>query len=297
MADAFDTAFADIMKSEGQEPNADFNKPVEGETLPPPVVTPTPTPTPVPATPEPVESELEVPVEGEGGDTGGEPPIPGAKPTVLDDAAVERLLAGLAARVPQQQAPQGGQGQHRPLPQPALVSPQETQELTQFYTDWPDVARAMEVMLRVTKVTTQQQVYAEMARALGPKLEMIDALATRAQLDYFERAVPNYETIAEQIGPWVEKQPDYLRGAYTAVMQNGTEDQVLDLIHRFQQATGQTQAQTPPAQRATPATELSPAAKQAAARLAPVRSARTTPTTQAAATDFDSAFAEALKAV
>jgi len=293
MADAFDTAFADIMKAEGQEPDANFNKPVEGETPTPPVpAAPTP-----PEPPVPVESELEVPVEGEGGDTGGEPPIPGAKPTVLDDAAVERLLAGLAARVPQQQAPQGGQGQHRPLPQPALVSPQETQELTQFYTDWPDVARAMEVMLRVTKVTTQQQVYAEMARALGPKLEMIDALATRAQLDYFERAVPDYETVAEQIGPWVEKQPDYLRGAYTAVMQNGTEDQVLDLIHRFRQATGQTQAQTPPAQRATPATELSPAAKQAAARLAPVRSARTTPTTQAAATDFDSAFAEALKAV
>jgi hypothetical protein len=297
MADAFDTAFADIMKSEGQEPNAEFNKSVEGETPTPPVpATPTPAPAPEPA---PVESELEVPVEGEGGDTGGEPPIPGAKVPVLDEAAVERLLAGLAARVPQQQAPQGGQGQHRPLPQPALVSPQETQELTQFYTDWPDVARAMEVMLRVTKVTTQQQVYAEMARALGPKLEMIDALATRAQLDYFERAVPNYDTIAEQLPGWVEKQPDYLRSAYTAVMQNGTEDQVLDLINRFQQATGQTQtqAQTPPAQRATPATELSPAAKQAAARLAPVRSARTTPTTQAAATDFDSAFAEALKAV
>ena len=53
--------------------------------------------------------------------------------------------------------------------------------------------------------------------------------------------------------------------------EQGTEEEVVDLIDRYKQATGTVQATAAPAPAPVPApaTELSPAAKQAAARLAP----------------------------
>lgn len=278
--DAFDSAFADaVVDKEPAAPSPAVQEPVQA----------------APAVQEPVATEIEPLVEGD-----VEPPIPGAtnapqaQPNGLDDAAVERLLAGLASRVPQPQ-PQPQQQQPQNYRAPPLVNDEERTFLGSFYQEWPDIARANELMLRVAQTTLTQRIYAEMAAVLKPKLDMIDALATRAQLAYFEAKVPEYDTVAENIGPWVQSQPDYLRNAYLNVMQNGTEDQVLDLITRYQQATGaQIQQQAPPVKQAT---ELSPTAKQAAARLAPVRSTRTTAPAAASATDFDSAFAEAVKSI
>jgi len=279
MADAFEDAFADIIKLGEDEAT-------------PPVAT-----APIPASaepPAPAPVELEVPAEDD-------PAIPGAaapEPVVpqapqLDDAAVERLLAGLAAKVPQQQrqAPQAPQARQAPQ---ALVNPQEAALINKYYEDWSDIAQASEIVTRVALQQQRQAIFAEMAAVLRPKLDMIDALATRAQLAYFEAKVPDYDKVTDAIGPWVQSQPDYLRDAYLSVMQNGTEDQVLDLITRYQQATGAAQAATPPAR---PATELSPTAKQAAARLAPVSAKRTVASAVAPAQDYDGAFAEAMKSI
>lgn len=292
MADDFDTAFEEIMKLGDAEPSADFGK------------TPAPAATaPIPASAEPpapveLETELEVPAPG-----GEEAPIPGAQapepmtapqPQALDDAAVERLLAGLASKVPQQRQTEPAQRQSAPQ---SLVTPQEAELVNNYYRDWEDAARANEVILRTALQQQRQAIFAEMAAVLRPKLDMIDALATRAQLAYFEQKVPDYDAVTEQIGPWVEKQPDYLRAAYMSVMQNGTEDQVMDLITRYKQEMGQAggaQVVQPPARQVT---ELSPTAKQAAARLAPVSTKRTTASVVAPATDFDSAFDEAVKVI
>lgn len=291
MADEFSAAFDDLLKLGDDEPSRDFGK-----------ETPT-TAAPIPASaepPAPAQVEVPAPVEPPAPADEIELPIPGAvapEPVVtpqtpaLDDAAVERLLAGLASRVRPPERQQSQQRQQGPAP---LVTAAEAEMINKYYTDWEDVARASEVVLRAALTQQKQAIYAEMAAVLRPKLDMIDALATRAQLAYFEQAVPNYDTVAEQIGPWVNSQPDYLRNAYLSVMQSGTEDQVLDLIGRYQQATGATQAAQPPARQAT---ELSPAAKQAAARLAPISSKRATTTAIAPAIDYDSAFEEAVKSI
>ena len=296
MTDAFSAAFDDIMKLGDEEPSRDFGKETPATAAPIPASAEPPAPedeleVPIPGAiaPEPPapEDELEVPIPG------AIAPEPVATPQTpaLDDAAVDRLLAGLAAKVrpPERQQPQ--QRQQGPEP---LVTAAEAEMINKYYADWEDVAKASEVVLRAALQQQKQAIYAEMAAVLRPKLDMIDALATRAQLAYFEQKVPNYDTVAEQIGPWVNSQPDYLRNAYLSVMQSGTEDQVLDLIGRYQQATGATQAAQPPAKQAT---ELSPAAKQAAARLAPISSKRATTTAIAPSTDYDSAFEEAVKSI
>jgi hypothetical protein len=119
------------------------------------------------------------------------------------------------------------------------------------------------------------------AKVLGPKLKLLDALADNMQFDSIEKRVPDYTTVQDKVAAWVDKQPGYLKSAFTGVMQGGTADEITDLINRFKTETGyvapaaqgQQQTQNPPLVVTPPA--LSPAAKQAAARLAPVSGKRT----------------------
>jgi hypothetical protein len=303
VADDFENAFTEFVKLEDVPSDTPPTPPTSGGPAgspAPPVAPPAGSPGSVQRPSESVESEIEPP---------DEPPIPGAKAPVLDNDALERIIAGLAAKVPPQPAPRAP----GPMPPAPLVNEAEKVILQSFYKDWGDVAQANEIMLRVTSATIERRMagqiaalrdamYSEMADILRPKFEILDALATRAQLAFFEEKVPDYDAVAEKIVPWVEKQPAYLRAAYTNVMQTGTEDEVLDLIQRYQQSTGVVAGgtQAPPVPSTQPpaarrAAELSNAAKQAAAQLAPVRSARTGASAVTAPTDFDGAFEEALR--
>ncbi len=71
----------------------------------------------------------------------------------------------------------------------------------------------------------------------------------------------------------MKTQPKYLQPAYQHVIENGTADEVIDLIGQWRTSTG---AAVPAAVVASKSdTELSTAAKKAAAALAPVTSKRT----------------------
>jgi hypothetical protein len=112
-------------------------------------------------------------------------------------------------------------------------------------------------------------------------METLDALAGRAHLADVKAAVPDYnDNLRQQVVDWVAKQPAYLQNAYNHVIQNGTHDEVKDLVERYRQATGQAApaagAASTGGQGGTPAkdNELSGAAKEAAAALAPVESKR-----------------------
>ena len=115
---------------------------------------------------------------------------------------------------------------------------------------------------------------------------------TYSQLAQLQQAVPEYETKREDVIKWVDTQPSYLKIAYNHVIQNGTVDEVADLIGRYNQATG---TAAPKAAAAAQTTELPAATKQAAAALAPVGSKRTAVVRGVSNDDFDGAFAEAAK--
>lgn len=195
------------------------------------------------------------------------PPVPPAPEPKVDP--IERL----ADLITQRQPPVQEQRQQ------AQIAPVFTQEevtaLQAFYKDWPEIAQAQELALRANAQQITNHVFTEVARVLGPKLKLLDALADNAQYDSIEKRVPDYTTVQDKVAAWVNTQPAYLKNAFTGVMQSGTADEITDLISRFKTETGYAApaVQNPPPVVAPPA--LSPAAKQAAARLAPVNGKRT----------------------
>ena len=212
-----------------------------------------------------------------------------AQPAAIADEVLRRFTDAMQRVAPQPQQTQ----QTQQAPQPQLFDQDEMKFLNQYITDWPDIARAQQLQSRALRADITAQVYREFAEVVGPKLQLIDALAERAQLSELRRAVPDYPVVRDKVVAWVEEQPPYLRAAFNHVIQQGTEEEVVDLIDRYKQATGTVQATAAPAPAPVPApaTELSPAAKQAAARLAPVGSKRTATAAPASPETFDDAFA------
>lgn len=193
------------------------------------------------------------------------PPVPPAPEPKVDP--IERLADLITQRQPPVQE-QRQQTQVAPI-----FTQEEAVALQAFYKDWPEIAQAQELALRATAQQVTNHVFTEVARVLGPKLKLLDALADNAQYDSIEKRVPDYTTVQDKVAAWVNTQPSYLKAAFTGVMQSGTADEITDLISRFKTETGYAATQNPPPVVAPPA--LSPAAKQAAARLAPVSGKRT----------------------
>jgi siderophore synthetase component len=132
-------------------------------------------------------------------------------------------------------------------------------------------------------------VFQEVAKELSPLLGQVRNLSERAQLSDLQGRVENYAQDRDAVVEWAQKQPAYLRAAYNHVIQQGTVDEVADLITRFRQDTG---AQRAAPAAAKPKTDLPAATKQAAAALAPVSSKRSAVIRGTDPNDFESAFEE-----
>lgn len=284
--DPFDTAFAEAAAAAAAEA-------AEGaETAPATAAVPPKKPA---AAPKPAESPPE--------SQPAQPPAPAPAEPVAEPAP--------APQPPPQPQPQPQPTAAQPEPQPRQAPPEpplfnaeEVGQLQQFYTDWPDVARATETMIRGITAQVARRMYADMATSLAPYLQTIDTLADRSQLSELHGAVDDYDTVASQLGTWARNQPAYLRSAYEHVIKSGTAAEVVDLINRYKsdmQSTTPAQAgqPAPAAPAAAPASApapapVNPALAAAAARLAPVATKRTN--VVAPPSDFDSAFAEFARA-
>jgi hypothetical protein len=155
------------------------------------------------------------------------------------------------------------------------------------------VAKAEAVKRREEYKQLLGYTFTELNKKLEPLLEQVRALSTRTQLQDLTTNVPDYnDNLREQVISWVDKQPSYLQTAYKQVIEQGTADEVVDLINRYKADTGSRQTNTAPAKKKT---ELPTATKQAAAALAPVSSKRSGATNVIDPSDFDSAFTAAAK--
>lgn len=242
--------------------------PVDTATLTDDTVKPTPAPAPAP-TPAPVAPK--------------------------DDETVLQRLADLV----RQPAPQPEPQQQQPQQQRPVFSEEEASFLQQYEQDWPDVAKAEQLRRRAEYQQLVGYVFDQFQQHFQPVAAMVQQLATQTQLQQLQGAVPDYDVVREDVLNWVENQPTYLQVAYNHVINNGTVDEVSDLINRYKVDAGITSqagapAPTPtptPQPKPRPATELPTATKQAAAALAPVSSKRTAVVTQTDPNDFESAFA------
>ncbi len=257
-----------------EEPKAEEPPPEEPKAEEPPVETPT-AEEPLAEEPKAEEPKAE------------EPPKP---------SAADEVLNRLADLVKDRPAPAAAP---TPEPEPELYSAEEKALLAKYEEEWPDVARAETLRRKGEYRELVGYMFREVAGPLGPLLERVDALAQRTHLSDLQTRVSGYEDIRDKVVDWVETQPAYLKAAYTQVVNQGTVDEVADLIDRWRKETG-VAVTPPPRAPAAPArkaeAELPPAAKQAAAALAPVSSKRSAVVAGVDPEDFDSAFRMAAEA-
>lgn len=277
-SNAFSDAFAAAVADDLPPPET---PPAAPET-PPPADTPPAAPETPPATP-PADAP---PADAPPADT---PPAGESADDVL-----KRLAAAVAA---QPQAPAPTPTPETP-PAPAADTPiyndDEVAILTAYEKDWPEVARAESLKRKAEYHDLLKHVFGEVMKYVGPIRETVDTLAGRTHADDIRTQAPDFDAHRDNVIAWVDsdEHPAYLQTAYKQVMQTGTAAEVADLIGRYKQAKGivtpPAAAPTPPAP--APKAELSSAAKQAAADLAPVSTSRTVVPQQDDPNDYSAAF-------
>lgn len=273
----FEDAFAQLaLLEEGKEPPKQEEKPSVDEA-------------------QPAEKVEEVaPAEGDAPpaeEPPAEPPKAAEPPAEKPEGTEEVLqrLAKLVKDTPQEPAPQQPAA---PQPEtPPLYSKEDQEFLQNYEKDWPDVARAESLRRKAEYRELVTYVFNEVAKNLSPIVETVQALSQRTHLSDLHNVVEDYDTVRDQVIDWVGKQPAYLQVAYNHVIQNGTAEEVADLIGRYKREV----APAAPASGNAPApakktdTELPSATKQAAAALAPVSSKRSA-VPQSEPSSFEDAF-------
>ena len=220
----------------------------------------------------------------------------GVKPTppasTITDREADMLEKFAKAMKPEPTRPQPQeQVQQEPRAAP-LFSGDEAKFLTEFTTEWPDVARALDIRQRVLSNQIVAHIFTEVAKSLGPRLQMLEGLVDNQHANDLHTIIPDYDDVRDKVLAWVGVQPSYLKAAYERVTTEGTVDEVKDLIDRYRRDTGVAEKPSTSVAPAKTVTELSGTAKKAAAALAPVGSKRTAAVSATAPEDFDGAFAQ-----
>lgn len=201
-------------------------------------------------------------------------------------ALLERFVQAMEAQKP---APQRTQ----PAPQ-QLYTPEELTTLETFEKDWPDAAKALQLIMRGATTVQRAQTMEQMAATLAPALQNMQTVQFDHQLNSLRQVIPDYDSIREPAIQWATTDksiPTPLRNTFKNVIEQGEPSDVKWLVDSWRTATGKSVSSTPsPVAAAKPANELSEAAKQAAASLAPVVSKRTAVVSSATPVDFDGAF-------
>lgn len=170
-----------------------------------------------------------------------------------------------------------------------LYTPEEKETIAAYEKDWADVARGEALKRKAEYHALLQHTFREVWKEFQPIKELAEQLAERTHFSDIKAAVPDYsDSLRDQVVNWVGKQPKYLQDAYNQVIQQGTVDEVNDLIARYKKEAGV----RAPTKTSTKEVELSGEAKQAAAALAPVNSKRTVIEQQDDPSNFDAAFAK-----
>lgn len=231
------------------------------------------------------------------------PPAPAAPAALAAPAAptAEEIVRGLTERLAQPAvapvAPAAPAAEQAPI-----YTADEQTILADYAKNWPDVAQAEALTRKGEYHDLLKYTFTEVHKFLAPHLAQIAAMGNTLHEGELKTLVTDYTPAMEtDVSKWIDTQPSYLQGPYKQVMQQGTSEEVADLIGRYRATTGTAPAPAAPAPAvpavpapapAAPAkTELSNLAKQAAESLAPVSSDRTQVLASEDPQDFLSAFA------
>lgn len=266
------------------------------QTKPEPVAeadAPAPEATDTAAAPEGTETAVTPEPEVEAGEASEQVAEPTAKEPEQDDT--QDVLARLAALVkttppPKQDTEQEAVAEPAATSElePELYTDEEKKLLTEYESDWPDVAKAEALRRRGEYRGLVNHVFSEIAKELGPITQTLKILAERTHLNDLREKVEDYDDVRDNVIGWVNNQPAYLQNAYKHVIQQGTPDEIADLVARYKKETAPSTPTVVPLKQET---ELPATTKQAVAALAPVSSKRSTVVQADDPNDFEGAFA------
>lgn len=297
--DAFETAFDEFAQP---EPKADA-EPVAAapEEKPAAEAKPgEPAAEPAAKTPEEIAAEATVndgktpeEIAAAAAKPGDKKPEPEAKPAATADDILKGLeaLINKPATEPEAKPTADADGKEAPL-----YNQEETAFLTEYDKEWGDVVKGEALKRRAEYKELLKYVFAQVADFVKPIMDTTTTLAERTHRADIETNVVDYsDQLRDDVVKWVETQPAYLQTAYNQVINEGTVDEVKDLVDRYRGATGK----AAPAAAATDSklngkdNELSGEAKKAAAALAPVESKRSGIQAPGDPSDFDDAWKQA----
>lgn len=214
-----------------------------------------------------------------------------AKPAASADDILKGLEALINKPAPGTEEKKPGAGEE----EKPLYNAEETAFLTEYDKEWGDVAKGEALKRRAEYKELLGYVFTQVANFVKPIQDMTDSLATRTHLTDIETKIPDYsDALRDEVTTWVKTQPAYLQAAYNQVINEGTVDEVKDLVDRYRGATGKAAPEAKPAPKlAGKDNELSGDAKKAAAALAPVESKRSGIQAPGDPSDFDDAWKQA----
>ena len=249
-----------------------------------------------PADPAPVD-----PVDPPADPAPADPVDPPADPAPADpiDTSAE-LRAELAALKEQLAALERPAPALEPAPAPVPVYDEtESAAIKKYQEEWPDIAAGEALIRRAEYQQLVAYVFDQVRKVYDPALEYMGTASTESQYSKIKAQVSDYDEVRDKTLAWIDTQPEYLKNAYTQVANEGSANDVVDLINRFKKETGynapintpSTAPAAAPVAKSAPAA-LPEAAKKAAASLKVVTSARSEQSASPDPNDFDSAFEE-----
>lgn len=182
-------------------------------------------------------------------------------------------------------------------------SEEEAALIAQHEKDWPDIAAAQAIATKRAVYNAVQYVFKQIQKQYDPVLDrfgtVAEAIEDQLVLTDLRRAHADYDSVRGKVETWVDTLPGYQKNGAKAVLKEGTPEEVAELISEYKKANPAAAGGAPAAAAATPAapaskhTELTGAAKKAAAKLTVVDSKRTSQAVAPDMNDFDAAWNEA----
>jgi hypothetical protein len=220
-----------------------------------------------------------------------------AEKVVADLAEANRKIAELeaarttATKTPEQiAAEQAAADQKKPL-----YTTDELAAVEKHRKEWEEVSNAEALIRRGEYHALVKHIFDQVATVYGPVLQYFEQRSPKDQYADLKGLVPDYDAVRDQAVAWAQGQPSFLKTAYNRVIEDGSPEEVRDMIDAFRKATGYKApaASGAPVVAAVVAAPPDPKKLAAVTALKPVTTGRTESNSSAAdPNDFDSAFKE-----
>lgn len=255
-----------------------------------------PAPEAPPAAPAPA-AEGEVATEGEVASEVAPEPESEAPTTLAEELRLMREEMRAAATAKAEPEPEPVV-ETPPEPQEFAFSPDEQAALTAFEADWPEISAASTLRMRENNFKVVTHIFNEVQKYLNPYIKTLNQLNEQAvtsdedaHIAAITSAHSDYDAVFDDVQAWIKEQSPARQRAFKAVAEEGTAEEVIDLISVYKEVKGLKPAPTVVSSPAI-APAAPPATNKAVQRLTAVPSRRAATSTAGDPNDFDGAFAE-----